>query len=324
MRKIILSVLILLCGEISYGQKNEISLLNGRFFCTFPDSAKNIARATDIMAADPNENNETRVFYDIGEKRIVFFAEELYLKGTNNLENRLREESTKDFPLSVETIFNKDSVLCIRMTPAKFDTAQSAIFVNSLVIKNADNTLSKLSVFLNPNAFSDKATFDRLTEQVFSSFKKGIRKLKLGARTETVHVLNSKTTMQLSLPKDYMLSVDKKFDFEVYNIRKVTMYGDTMRADLTIYLGFYPSLFNSEFELQKFKKADTNGEFLLQKMKWLNFNDESRNLILREQIIPDDRIQENAQIHIAMISNNQKLIEELTAIVQKINLNHVK
>lgn len=323
-QKSLLLILLSIIGHISNGQKNEISLLNNRFFCTFPDSAKNIARPTDIMSADPNINNETRVMYDIGDKRIVFFVQELYMKSVNDLEEHLKEESTKEYPQAVKIIYNKDSILCITMTPSTFDDKRNAILINSLIVKNADNSLSKLSVYLNPKAFADKKTFDKITEQVFSSFRKGNRRLNLAARTETYNVLDTKTKMQVALPEDYIITIDKKYDFEVYKVRKVLPYGDTSHADLSIYYGFHPSSFNRAFQLENFKQADTNGEFMLQKMTWLNFKDDSRKLIVREQMFTDDDIQKNAQIHIGMISNNQKLIDELTRITQKILLKYDK
>jgi len=316
--------LLLLAGSTCSGQKNEISLLNDRFFFAFPDSAKNIARGADIMSADPNMNDETRVIYDIGDKRMVFFAQELYITCKENLEKKLAAESTADYPFSVKTIYSKDSVLCVSMTPSKFDNNQSAILINSLVIKNADNSLSKLSVYLNPKALADKPTFDKITEQVFSSFRKGNRRLQLAAHTETFVVLGTKTRMEVKLPANYVVRIDKKYDFEVYKVKKITDYSETDNADLTIYFGFYPSFFNKELKLEKFRQPDSESEFMLHKMKWMNFRDDSRKLLLREQLFTDDDIQKNAQIHIAMISGDQKLLEELTQIIREILLKYPK
>jgi hypothetical protein len=319
----LLVVPILFCLT-SPAQKNEISLLNGRFFCTFPDSAKNIARATDIMAADPNTNRETRVIFDIGDKRVVFFAEELYIKSVADLEKRLKEESTKDYPLAIKTIYDKDSAICISMTPSQFDNTQAAIYVKGVVVKNPDNTLSRLSVYFNPKAFADKPKFDKIVELVIASFRKGNRRLNLDARTETFAVLGTKTQMLVKLPKDYVVILDKKYDFEVYRVRKVTSYGEVDHADLNIYYGFHPSFFNTELDLSKFKEADTPGEFMFQKIHWMNFRDDSRQLILREQLFTDDDIQKDAQIHIGMISNNSKLIEEMTDIIKQLLLKYDK
>lgn len=321
--KLLLPLLLLVCFS-SHGQKNEISLLNGRFYFTFPDSAMNIARGADIMSAGPNMNNETRVIYDIGDKRAVFFAQELYITCKEGLEKKLAAQSTAEYPLSVKTIFNKDSILCVTMTPSKFDNSKSAILVNSMIVKNADNSLSKLSVYLNPKAYDDKATFDKITEKVFSSFRKGNKRLALHARTESFNVLATKTKMELKLPVNYIVTIDKKYDFEVYRIQKVTDYGEEGRADLNIYFGFHPSYFNEELELAKFKQPETDGEFMFQKIKWMNFRDDSKAMIVREQMFTDDDIQKDAAIHIAMVSTSPALIEEMTAIVRQVLLKYDK
>src|SRR5215217_6981633 len=124
-------VITLLFIATSYGQRNIISMLNGRFSFVFPDSAKTQARGVDIMSADPNENNETRVVYDIGSKRIVFFAEELFIKSVDKLEKRLKEDATKDFPLLIQKKDNLDSSICYTITPQKFNDKLQAILINS-------------------------------------------------------------------------------------------------------------------------------------------------------------------------------------------------
>jgi hypothetical protein len=293
-------------------------MLNGRFSFTFPDSAKNQARGVDIMSADPNENNETRVIYDIGSKRIVFFAEELLMNSVDDLETKLKKEATKDFPLTVQKKDNLDSTICYRITPQKFNDKAQAILINSLIIKNSDNTLSKLSAYINPEAFKDKATFDKFSEQVFTSFKKGKRRLNLSARTETFKILGTKNTFTILIClKNYIVSVDKKYDFEVYNIKEVSAYGDKEFSDLIIYFGFHPAPMYKEMQLENFKTKDSEGEYMLQKLTWSNYQDKKRNLFLREQIFVDDDIQKNAQNHIAMIASSEKKIEELALIVKK-------
>lgn len=319
-KKTLTIVAFLLTTFLSIAQTNQLSLLNNRFYCTFPDSAKNMARGTNIMSADANENSETRIVYDVGDKRMVFYAEELYLKSVADLETKLKAESTNEFPLTVKRFYNKDSVQCFSLTPATFERNENAILVNSMIVKNADYSLSKLSVYLNPKAFASRAEFDKITAQVFASYKKGDKHLNLNSHTDSFTVLGTKTKLKVKLPKDYIITVDKKYDFEVYKIRKVTSYGSEDQVDLTMYYGFYPSFFNTEFQLEKFKQPDSEVEFMFHKTMWMNFKDDSRHLILREQLFVDDDIQKDAQIHVAMISNNQNLIEECSQIVKDILL----
>ena len=323
-QRIFITAATLLFIATSYGQKNEISMLNGRFSFIFPDSAKSEARGVDIMSADPNQNNETRVVYDIGSKRIVFFAEDLLMKSVDDLEAELRKEATKEYPLTVQKKDNFDSTISYIITPQNFNDKGQAILINALIIKNPDNTLSKFSAYINPNAFKDKSTFDRIVEQVFSSFKKGNRRLNLSARTETFKILGTKTLYDIKLPENYIVSVDKKYDFEVFKIKQVSRYGDTEFGDLIIYFGFYPSLVYKEMQLESFRTKDTEGEYMFQKLPWSNYQDKKRNLFVREQVFIDDDIQKNAQNHIAMIASSEKKIEELALIVKNSLLKYDK
>ena len=317
-------VFVLLITSFAFGQQNRIDLLNGRFSFVFPDSAKNIARGTDIMSADPNTNNETRVIYDIGDQRIVFFAEELYAKSHPQLEAEIKKQISATNQFITKQLFKKDSVQAISIVPSIFDKTQNAILTNSLIVQNADSTLSKLNVYLNPQAFKNKQQFDAITTGVLSSFQKGSRKLNLQSHIDSFPVLGTKTILKLPLPKDYIVTVDRKYDFEVYKIQKVVGYGDYDYGDLIMYYGFHPSMFSNEYSLEKFKTAATDGEFMFQKFKWENYYDKSRKLLVREQLFQDDDIQKEAQIHLALVSNSSQRIEELSAIVKIILLKYDK
>ncbi|MES2773357.1 MAG: hypothetical protein V4722_04190 [Bacteroidota bacterium] len=316
--KILLLAVTISSATFVFSQKNVISILNDRFYMRFPDSAKNMSRSTNIMSAGPNATQETRVVYDEGDKRMVFFAQELNIKGVPNLETALKKESDKDYPLTVRKIFDKDSVQVILMTPLKIEINEEAIFINSLIIKNADNTLSKLSVFLNPKAYASKKDFEKIAAMAFASFTKGVRRIDLSARTVSFNPMETKTIFLLKLPKDYTVTRDESHDFEVYKIKKVEAYGLSTRGDLIIYFGYHPSLFEHVLKLEKFKTADTEHEFMFHKLKWFNYNDKSRALVVREGLFVDDDISKDLQIHIGMISDSQGRIDEMTSIVKDI------
>lgn len=324
MNKLIPCILFCFAAQTALAQKNEISLLNGRFSFVFPDSAINLARSTDIMSADPDGNKETRVVYDIGDQRMVFFAEELDVLSRENPEPKLRELMKGDSAPAIRTVFNKDSVVVVSLIPAKFDKNKKAILIETLIVKNPDNQLSRVNVYLNPKAFEHRANFDAIVQQVLGSFKKGARRINIHARTESFPVFGTKSVMQLALPENYTVSKNGKYDFEVYTIQKATEFGDDTNGTLVIYFGFHPSLFSDEYKLTDSRTADSEGEFMRQKFKWMNFNDDTRHLIVREQTFTDDDIQKDTQEHIAIIANDQNTIEELTLIVKNILLKYDK
>lgn len=322
--KLLTLAIIILFMSSTYGQKNEISMLNDRFSCNFPDSAKIEERGTDILSDDDNTNVETKVFYKIGTKKIVFLAQDLLLKSIKDLENKLKLESSLKNPFLIKKKDNLDSTICYELTPQKFNKSDDAILIKSIIIQNSDNTLSKLSAFLNPSAFKDKATFDKIVEKTFTSFKKGNRKLNLSARTETFKILETKTTYNIQLPENYIIKIEKKHDFDVLKIMQIYPYGENDFAELFIYFGFDPPLLYKELKLENFRTEDTNGQYILQNLTWTNYKDTKRNLYLREQIFEDNDIQKNAQTLIAMIAHTEKRIEDLALIVKNSMLKYDK
>src|SRR6185436_16735692 len=81
---------------------NPLPILNGKAVFTFPAGAQNVKRDVDIMSADHNANEETRIIYDLGNKRLVFFAEELFALGEDQLFEHVSKDYTNDpFTLKV-------------------------------------------------------------------------------------------------------------------------------------------------------------------------------------------------------------------------------
>ena len=150
----------------SYGQKietikldNKQSILNDKVFFQFPSKAVNSARQADIMSADPNTNKETRIMLDIDKMRLVFFAQELYVSSDNNLLSTVSKDDGVDFKSRILT--DKDSILSILTTPTKFDSTKNAILINSLLVKTQDNSVFKISAYINPDAFKRQKRISR-------------------------------------------------------------------------------------------------------------------------------------------------------------------
>jgi hypothetical protein len=120
---------------------SKLSVLNDRAFFKFPTNATNIKRGVDIMSADPNANEETRIVLDIGDMRLVFFAQELFAFGDKELLTTISNQNVKD-ERTTKILADKDSLQSILSTPIKFDTTRNAILVNSLVVRTQDTQRS--------------------------------------------------------------------------------------------------------------------------------------------------------------------------------------
>lgn len=310
---------------IAFGQKisdlkldNKQSILNGKAFFQFPNEAKNVARQADIMSADPNTNKETRIILDIGNQRLVFFARELYVTSNDNLLATISKDNNSDAKVSVLT--KQDSLTSVLVTPTEFDSSKNAILVNNLYVRTQDKTVFVIGAYINPDAFRNKDEFQKLSRKVFASLTKGSRSLIYNARTETSAIFDGKKKFNISLPDGYVITKDKKYDFEVLKFQKVRDITDTNWTSLTIYTGNHPSYFYGEYDFDGDKAVITNGQFLNKNVEWLNFKNEEKQFYLREQKIPSNQIEEGLIVHIAMLGNSQEAIDELTKIIEHIKL----
>lgn len=298
---------------------NKLSILNDKAFFNFPTDAINSARPTDIMSADHNINQETRIILDINKMRLVFFAEELYLLGDNDLFTDIsKEKSSLNFQHKILT--DKDQILSILSTPTVFDFTKNAILINSLIVKTQDNSIFQINAYINPDAVKLKDDFVILTEQVFQTLSKGTRINNLSTRDESFNIFGTKKDFKFMLPENYSITIDQKYDFQVFNFHKYTIYSDTNWVSLTIYTGNHPSYFYGEYGFNESSSKKAYGKFLDKNIDWLSFYDAAKNMYLKEQKIPSDNIDKGLIVHIAMISNSEILIDELTKLVESIQL----
>jgi len=297
---------------------NEQSILNDKTFFRFPNDAKNIARQTDIMSADPNINRETRIILDIDKQRLVFFARELYVTANNNLLDVLSKDNNEKAKVKILT--DKDSILSVLVTPKKLDSTETAILVNNLYVQTQDRTVFVIGAYINPDAYKNRDEFQELSENVFSTLTKGSRKLNFQARTEKLPIFDGKKKFSIALPDGYVITKDKGYDFEVFKLQKIRDIADTNWLSLTIYTGYHPSYFYREYNFDKSSAIKTNGRFLNKKVIWLNFKNMEKQLFLKEQQILINQIEKGLIVHIAMLGNNQKMIDELTELIENIKL----
>jgi hypothetical protein len=270
------------------------------------------------MSADPNINKETRIIYDSGKQRLVFFARELYVTSNKNLPTTIRQDSDSSF--LTRTLLDKDSLLSVLSTPTQFDSTENAILVNNLYVKTQDNSVFVIGAYINPDAFKDLKQYQKLSERVFSTLTKGNRRLNLKQRTETLPIFQGEKKFSIKLPEGYAVTKDKMVDFEVLKFQKIKEMSDSNWVSLTIYTGHYPSYFFPEYEFVESQAEKPTSKFLGNDIQWLSFKNTDKQFYLKEQQIPGDRIEKGLIVHIAMLSNNPQGIAELTRIIENITV----
>src|SRR5690606_29821135 len=141
----------------------------------------------------------------------------------------------------------RDSLLSVLVTPTKFDSTENAILVNNLYVRTQDKTVFVIGAYINPDAFKNKDEFQRVSERVFASLTKGNRKLNYKSRIEVSPIFDGKKKFSILLPEGYVITKDKKYDFEVLKFQKVRDIADTNGSSLTIYTGNHPSYFYPDY-----------------------------------------------------------------------------
>ncbi len=299
--------------------KNKLSILNDRAFFLFPDSAKNMARQVDIMSADHNTNLETRIVYNRGDKRLVLFVQEMFLLGKRDDFKDTAAQKAGGVEYTKKIIVDRDSIVGLLSSPITFDTSRDAIFIGSLTVVTPDRAIFRMDAYINPEAFAEKKEYMALTDKIFKTITKGTRSNPRKARVEKIKIFGSKKEFEFSLPDNYCITVDQKYDFQVIKLHKYSEYSGTDWLGLTIYLGSHPSFFYPEYGFDKYKELQKS-DFIGSNVDWFFFENEKEKLYLKEQKIETDKIEKNIVVHVAMSANSKVAIDELTEIVKKIKL----
>lgn len=327
MSKILLTIITLTLGQISFGQsikelelKNQQSILKDRVYLTFPDSAKNIARPVDIMSHDPNAEKETRIVFDNGNERLVFFAQELFVLANENLFKTLKSENDENFEFEYTEIKNSSEIIAIQAIPTKWDDTKGGILINSLTVMTKDSTLIRIDAYINPDAYKEqKENYIELTKSVFNTIKNGTRLNNLEARTEEHKIFGSDKSFVFKLPKNSVIQIDQKYDFQVFRIKTYSRLGESSWKSVSIYTGHHPSYFYPDYGFDGYTDKQKT-KFLNKSSDWLYFENKEKELYLKEQKIESDNIEKGLVVHIAISGNSAEIIDELTGLVENIEL----
>lgn len=298
----------------------QLSILNKKLFLQFPGAAIPSPRVADIMAADPNENKETRILYDQGNMRMVFFAQDLFSLGGKTLFEDISRQVEPEFDFTRKKITDSASLLAVLSTPSLFDSTQNAILVNSLLVQTPDNTVSRVDAYINPEAWNQKDEYIRLSEKIFKTLIRGSRTIELNARTETYKIPGTNKQFSFSLPANYFVTLDEKYDFSVFKINKFKKLTDDQYTSLTIYTGHHPAFFHKEYGLSDSTAQKVKAAFLQKQYDWLFFSDDKNKFYLREHIIPADEVESGLVFHVALLTNKKEILEELSTIATKIKV----
>lgn len=298
---------------------NKQSILGDRAFLTFPTAAVNSQRPTDIMSADHNKNEETRILLDIGKMRLVFFARELYKLADPTFPADMASWDN-DMQFHRKVLTDNDRLISVLSTPGIFDSTANAILINSLLVKTADNTVFEIDAYINPDAYPSREEFIKLSEDVFKTLAKGSRTNERQRREETLDIFQTYKKFKFALPADYCITQDQQYDFQVFKFHKYALLSDTNWISLIIYVGRHPSSFYREYGFDAKDAKKVPGTFLGNTVEWTSFANDEKKLYIKERQINYDKLGDGLVIHVVMMSGSPGAIGELTKIVEGIEM----
>jgi hypothetical protein len=204
---------------------------------------------------------------------------------------------------------------------SKFDSSSGATLINSLLVRSPDKTVTRVDAFINPPAFSSKDEYIALTDSIFSTIQKGNRRISLTPKEETYRIFGTESSFNFKLPAGYFVTVDEKYDFGVFKIKKFkNSLTDTVYSAITIYAGHHPSYIHKEYGYTEEKANKTKGSFLQSPVEWIHVNDKTQSFFLKEKFIPADMVQKDLVFHVAMLTNKKESLDELTKIIESVKL----
>ncbi|HTA84243.1 MAG TPA: hypothetical protein VK783_14965 [Bacteroidia bacterium] len=298
----------------------KLSVLNERAYFNFPAGTASTERTTDIMSAPHNVNEETRIVYSSGAEKLVFFAQELYLVSDRNLFKELCNDSAYKVNFTSKEFSGHDSMYSILSTPVHYDSSQTAILINSLLVQTPDSSLFRVDAYINAAAFTSRIQFQALTENIFHTLSKGVRTMKRNEKTEEYYLLDSTQAFYFHLPFNYCITVDQAYDFKVFKFHKFRKFTDNVWGDMLIYIGNHPSYVYMDYGLDEANAMKDSSLFLSEQTQWMFFSDNMQGIFLKEQVLQKDDNGAGAKMHVAMITNDQGLMPELTKIAEDIKL----
>jgi len=329
-KRVVLFILIAFVAASALGQNaissiplsKKISVLNGRAYFNFPATAYNLQRSGGGMSASPNINEETRIIYDTGKMRIVFFIQELYLLGDRTLLNQVNNDNAYKKNFVSKELIATDSLYAILSSPVKHDSLQRAIMINSLLVQTADGTLFRVDAYIDSNAYAQKQQFKALSENIFKTATNGPRFNARAQRMETYTLSDSSLSFRFRLPANYYITIDKLYDFEIFKVHKYRSFTDTAWADITINVGERQNYTYQNYGLYKQDAIiDSSGMLFGKPVKWMTYLDNWHGIYLKEEEISSDNfIEPHLAVHVSMVTHGQDNLFELSQLVESIDL----
>jgi len=278
-------------------------LLNGRLLLRFPEGAMLPPRRSSLMGAEESSEEETRAIIDAGSERMVVLTEEWFTLADHSFPERCKEHLLRNFyqDAQFEQISVQHPKLQVYVAiPSRLELQREAIPILFAMIGHTDNTIQKITFFLNPKAAFDQAGALGLALRMLSTLDVGPRQLELQGGTRQMGPFS------LALPEGYALTQKRGIDFEVYRAESVLLWNSDKYSRLSIYTGGHPSYQYRQYGLRE-PESRKKGKLLGQDIEWQIWKDGEDIRI--EAIVPLSLTSSTrpTAVHLFMISSPLQL-----------------
>jgi len=281
--------------------EGEFSLIDDRLFVTMPEGTVDIARQESIMSAPASNHEETELVLEEGKGEITLHAYELFMYSSGKLENDAKvltdkwsKSSGRSYTYSKMSSANIEAMYII---PAEFNTNLDYILLRRALVKTADNTLIVVSVYANPQKFTDKSACFKLADEILATLEEGTRIIDTSAHKEKIG------GCEIALQKEYVFTLSIGPDFVVYYITKIVKVGEK-QPNMGIYIGGHPDGVSLSPDAEVKMISD---KILGKHIEWISYK--TNDVLHMETIFELDS--DYWKMHIFMSGHSEKDIEEM-------------
>jgi hypothetical protein len=266
-------------------------LLDDRLRISMPEGAKIKQRQRDIMSAEESIEEETRVVFEKGQKKLVLMVYETFQTAGGDFETEIKkmERRMTAEGQSAQTVLliRTDDFRVFQTTVTPIDTNREAIVICSAWVVNKDHTVQVLHAYANPEAAKDLDDVKDLYDRVLKTIRPGNKRLNAQAKTQELDVGSKARQLALDLPDGYIATVQRGPDFLVHEVHQIVPFGSPSPS-LGIYVGGHPSYHHKQYDKSNTEVEEIEGELIGKKVKWFQISEEG--LFFMETIRPAKEI----------------------------------
>lgn len=281
---------------------NPTPLLGDRLRILMPEGAIVEARAVNIMAAETPLEEETRIVFDQGEKRLVLMTYELFQTAGPGLAEQLAP--------SCHLIVDRKSLRVYQSDAAPVEFSKDAVLVTTAWAVNTDRTVQLLVGYANPAAAAEIQSVQRLFTQALKSLEPGPKELVTQARLQRLDVYSETSELVARLADGWAYTLQTGPDFLVHRIRQLVPYG-TDSTGISLYVGGHPGYFYQKEDVESQKIA---GTLLGQAADWFRSSDDGR--LRLESIRPLTEVDDDLMLHVFINSPSEEGLRSAQEIVE--------